>query len=114
MLIEAVPVSEITSILDSPDAFLICKSTDGDDVLIPIEVNDPVEPTMVAAVIIPEVLALKLLDSVDAKTTWPSPLNDTADASKSPVMLKFFAVARDVAEPVSVPTKEVAVTTPVE
>ncbi len=69
---------------------------------------------MVAAVIIPEVLALKLLDSVDAKTTWPSPLNDTADASKSPVMLKFFAVARDVAEPVSVPTKEVAVTTPVE
>ena len=51
---------------------------------------------------------------MDAKTTWPSPLNDTADASKSPVMLKFFAVARDVAEPVSVPTKEVAVTTPVE
>ena len=113
ILIEAVPVSEITSILDSPDAFLICKSADGDDVWIPMEVNDPAEPTMVEAVTIPEVFALKLFESVDANETLAVPSNDTELASKSPVTLKFLALANDIAV-ATLPSNVVAVIIPPE
>ena len=84
-------------------------------------------PTNSLAVIIPDVLALKLEESVDANETFAVPSKEIELASKSPVIDKFLAVSSLVAVdatpvrspatfpvtfPVRFPTKDVAVIIP--
>ena len=69
-------------------------------VLIPIPV-DPVENCN--AVIIPEVLALKLVERATVKLTLPVPLKDTGDAvNTSPLTEKSLAFCNAVAIPAPV------------
>ena len=66
---------------------------------------------MVAAVIIPVVLTLRLFESVDANETLLVPSNDITLASKSPVILKSLELDSDVAVP-ALPSNVVAVIIP--